>query len=66
MATARHRAILTEAEKTAEEAGAEQVMDLLLKQKGYVEGEWLACDHCTTWGFGSQVSHGIFLFFVFC
>ena len=56
---ARHKA---EVETAVEEAEIEQGSRLLLKQKGQVEGEQLACDCCMTWGFECWVSRVVFLF----
>ena len=56
------QAILDEEEKVAEVVGEEQGNGLLLKQKG----EQLACNRCATQGFDCQVTHGIFLFLIFC
>ena len=57
-AAARYRAVLAMAETVVEQDGG-----LLSKQKGWADGEQLACNHCTTRGYDCQVSQKI-LFFV--
>ena len=61
MVAVRQKAILdAEAKYKAE---AKQGSRLPLKQKGWVESKWLACDHCVTRGFDCQVGNiYIFLF----
>ena len=55
-AAVRHKAVLAMAETAAEEVGMESDGGLLLKQKGWVEGEQMVCDRCAIWGFECQVS----------
>ena len=50
-------------EAVAEEAGMEPDGGSLLKQKGWAEGEWMACDHCVMRGFDCQVSWRCFCFY---
>ena len=62
-AAARCKAVLAMAETAAEGAETEQVVRLLAKQKGWVEGEWLVCNCCVMWGFNCQVRKKNWFFF---
>ena len=65
-AAARCKAVLAVVETAVEVVETEDAVSLPANQKGWAEGEWLACNLCTMRGFNCQVIFFFFGFFDFC